>query len=122
MNKKLLFKPVMVIAGTALMATGCVVREEVRYRNPPPPAVVVQPGPVYGEVYVDSEPPPLREEVITVSPDPAFVWIGGGWFWEGRWVWHGGRWGRPPRIGAVWIGPHHVYRGGRHVWVRGHWG
>jgi len=103
-----------------LFASGCVVRE-VRYQSPPPPAVVVQPGPVGSEVYVDSAPPPPIVESVTVAPDPAFIWIGGFWGWEGRWVWHAGYWGRPPHRGAVWIGPHYAFRGGRHVWVRGGW-
>ena len=116
----MLLKPVLVMAGSALLATGCVVREEVRYR-PPPPGVVVEAPPAAGEVYVDSEPPPPVVESITVAPAPGFIWVGGAWFWEGRWVWHAGHWGRPPRAGAVWIGPRYAFRDGRRVWVRGYW-
>ncbi len=114
-------KPVLLTAGVSLLATGCVVREEVRYRNPPP-AVVVQPGPVAsGEVVVNGAPPDPIVEVQPLAPDPTFVWIGGFWAWHGRWVWEAGHWGHPPHPGAVWYGPHYVYRGGRHVWVRGYW-
>src|ERR1700722_15516484 len=122
MNKLSFLKPVLLITGTSLLATGCVVREEVRYRPPPPGVVVVaQPGPapVAGEVEVSSEPPAPIVETVTVAPDPNFVWVGGAWFWEGRWVWHAGHWGRPPRRGAVWIGPRYAFRDGHRVWVRG---
>ena len=120
MNKTLFLKPVLLIAGTSLLATGCVVREDVRYR-PPPRTVVVESAPAEGEVVVTSEPPPPVVETVTLAPEPGVVWIGGAWFWEGRWIWHAGHWGRPPHRGAVWVGPRHVYRGGHHVWVRGYW-
>jgi hypothetical protein len=120
MNKPSLLKSVLVIAGTSVLATGCVVRE-VRYRDrPPPPAVVVQPAPA-PEVVVSGAPPPPMEEVVPPQPDVTFVWIPGVWVWRGGWVWDGGRWGRPPHPGAVWVPHRYVYRNGRHVWVRGGW-
>ena len=110
------------MAGTALLASGCVVREDVRYRNPPPP-VVAEPGPppAGGEIVVSGAPPAPIVETVTIAPDPVSIWIGGAWIWRGGWVWAPGHWERPPHRGAVWFAPHYAYRGGRHVWVRGYW-
>ena len=124
MNKLSLLKSVLLISSVSLLATGCVVRE-VRYRNPPPPpppAYAVQPPPVAGgEVEVAGPPPAPIVETVTVAPDPAFIWIGGFWAWEGRWVWRPGHLDRPPRPGARWFAGGYVFRGGRHVWVRAGW-
>jgi len=117
MNKTTLIRPVLLIAGASLLMTGCVVREEVRYRNPPP-AVIAEPG----EVVVTEPPPAPQVDVEVVQPGPGFFWIPGAYFWVGgRWEWRGGHWDRPPRPGVRWYGPHYVYRGGRHIWVRGGW-
>lgn len=79
-------------------------------------------GPVVGtEVIVTQAPPPPRNEVVVVSPGPAYVWIPGAWVWQGRWVWEGGRWSVPPRPGGVWVSHRYVYRGGTHVYVHGGW-
>jgi len=80
-------------------------------------------GPVPGEVVVDQTPPPDREEVVTVAPEPGFVWVGGYWGWHGgAYVWVPGGWHRPPRPGVVWQrGYWHPRPGGGHVWVRGRW-
>ncbi|MDB6023275.1 MAG: hypothetical protein JWQ04_3132 [Pedosphaera sp.] len=122
MNKTSLLKTVLLIGGTTVLASGCVVREEVRYRSPQPPPVVVEaPAPPGGEVVVTEAPPAPIVETLTVAPAPGFIWIGGGWIWRGGWVWAPGHWDRPPRRGAVWIAPRYAYRGGRHVWVRGYW-
>jgi hypothetical protein len=75
-----------------------------------------------GEVYVDSEPPPLQVDVATPIPGPGYVWIGGEWGWEGgRWAWHGGHWDRPPHPGAHWAAGRFENRGGRRVYHRGGW-
>jgi hypothetical protein len=120
MNNKVLVKSVLLMAGVSLVATGCVVREEVRYRNPPP-TVVAAPAPVAGEVEVTEAPPPAVVESVTIAPDPTFVWVGGVWVWDGRWVWQPGRWMRPPHRGAIWVRGGYVYRGGRHYYARGYW-
>ena len=52
--------------------------------------------------------PPV--ETIVVAPGPGYVWIGGEWLWNGRWVWVTGHWGYPPHPHAVWVGGH---------WLRG---
>jgi hypothetical protein len=102
------------ILGASLLAGGCVVRERVVYRPPPPY--------VGGEVEVGTAPPPPLVETVTVAPDPAFIWVGGVWVWGGGgWRWEGGHWGRPPHPGAIWVPHRYEYRGGRHVWVRGGW-
>ena|ERR1041385_6707971 len=97
----------------ALLLGGCIVRERVVYRSRPP---IVE-----NEVVVaDAPPAPIVEETV-VAPGPGFVWVGGAWVWHGRWVWEHGHWARPPHPGAVWVAPRYVFRGGRHVWVRGGW-
>jgi hypothetical protein len=100
----------------ALMS-GCVVA--VR------PAPVVYSEPMYtqpaGEVVVDSDPPPPQYEVVGVAPGPGFIWVGGYWHWNGRWVWYGGHYARPPHPGAVWIHARYEWHGGRRVYIAGFW-
>ena len=119
MNNISLLKPILAIVGSALLATGCVVHEHVS--NPNPPVTVVDSVSASDAVYVNSGPPAPIIERVPIVPSPGYVWIGGAWYWQGRWVWHAGRWGRPPQFGAVWIGPHYGFRGGRYVWYRGYW-
>lgn len=109
------FIKTVLIATTLPLLAGCVERRVV-YRDRP---VYVEPA---SEVVVETPaPPPPQVEVITTSPDPAFVWVGGEWAWRGRWVWVGGHWGPRPHPNAVWVrggwGPH----GHGHVWISGHW-
>jgi len=108
----------LLLAGTYL-TSGCVVRERVVYHQPG--SRVVATTAVGSEIIVTEAPPPPVSEVITVSPGPNFIWIGGSWVWRGHWYWERGHWDRPPRIGAVWVPHHYVYRGGVHVFVRGGW-
>ncbi len=65
-------------------------------------------APQTSAVYVQSAPPPPPVETVYVAPGPGYIWIGGEWVWNGRWVWVSGHWSYPPR-------PHTV-------WVRGYWG
>jgi hypothetical protein len=78
-------------------------------------------GTVYGEVDVVGDPPPVIVETAPPTPGVGYVWIGGSWVWNGRWVWEHGRWGRPPHPGAVWVPHRYETRNGRHVFVRGGW-
>ena len=78
------------IAIGSLLVSGCVVRERVVYRQPPPPATVGE------EVVVTGAPPAPFVETVAVSPGPGLVWIGGCWVWRGHWVWEHGRWVHPP--------------------------
>jgi YXWGXW repeat-containing protein len=66
-------------------------------------------------------PPPLRQEVIGVAPEPDYIWESGYWAWVGdRHEWVGGHWAKA-RPGRHWVA---------HTWVRqgdgwhlrpGHW-
>jgi outer membrane lipoprotein SlyB len=62
---------------------------------------------------VSQEPPLPPVETMTPAPSPDYVWVGGEWIWNGRWVWVVGHWGLPPYGGAVWV---------RGAWVRGPYG
>src|ERR1700690_3116825 len=53
---------------------------------------------------VDQPPPPPPVETVVVAPGPGYVWIGGEWVWNSRWLWVGGHWGYPPYPQAVWVG------------------
>src|SRR5437016_6029135 len=85
--------------------------------TPATPAGPAAPAPaVATEVVVDEAPPPPIAETMSVSPDPTFVWVPGGYLWENRrWRWEPGHWVRPPRPGAVWIPHQYQHRDGRHV-------
>ncbi len=104
----------LLIIAVSMLVSGCVVRERTVYRQPPPPVVG-------GEIVVTGAPPPPMVETVTVSPGPAFVWIGGAWAWHGHWVWERGHWAHPPHPGAVWVAHHYEYRNGVHVFIRGGW-
>ena len=75
----------------------------------------------YADGVVMVAPPPPREEVIGVPPEPGYVWLGGYWGWVGnRHEWMPGHWAAP-RPGHHWV---------THQWVRqgdgwrlrpGHW-
>jgi hypothetical protein len=49
-------------------------------------------------------PPPVPVETVLVAPGPDYVWVGGEWVWNGRWVWMTGHWIVPPYSHAIWIG------------------
>lgn len=53
---------------------------------------------------VTQAPPPVPVETVVVAPAPGYVWVGGEWIWNGRWVWSAGHWAYPPHVGAIWIG------------------
>jgi outer membrane lipoprotein SlyB len=72
-------------------------------------------------VYVSQAPPPAVTETYVVAPGPGYVWCGGEWIWNGRWVWVSGHWARPPRPGAIWISA--SWSRGSHGWHHhgGYW-
>jgi hypothetical protein len=77
-------------------------------------AVVEPVGAPVGEVEVDAAPPPPQVEVVPAVPFAGAVWIGGYWGWRGgRHVWIGGHY-EAGRPGYHWE-PH------RWVAVGGHW-
>jgi WXXGXW repeat (2 copies) len=91
---------------------------------PPPPVVMSTPPPYSGEVIIaDSAPPPPMVETVYAAPGPDYVWIGGHWGWQGRWVWLAGRYERHPHWhpGGGWEAGHWDHRDRGYVWVEGHW-
>jgi hypothetical protein len=75
-----------------------------------------------GSYYVRTGPPAPRYAVIGSAPGPGYVWTNGYWDWRGRnWVWVDGRWLRPPRARAVWVGPEWRHEGNRWRFRRGYW-
>jgi outer membrane lipoprotein SlyB len=70
---------------------------------------------------ITETPPPPPAETVVLAPGPGYVWIGGEWVWNGRWVWRAGYWGYPPYPHAVWVGGY--WGRGEHGWYRrqGHW-
>ena len=70
---------------------------------------------------VTEAPPPPPVERVVLAPGPGYVWIGGDWVWNGRWVWRAGYWAYPPYPHAVWVGGY--WGRGPHGWHRspGHW-
>ena len=116
MKEKMLFRTLLTVTASSLLLGGCVYRERVVYRQPVNGETETE-----TEVAVDEAPPAPVVEEIGMAPAPGFIWIGGYWGWNGRWMWQSGHWGRPPHRGALWIGPRYAIRGGRHVFIRGYW-
>lgn len=73
-----------------------------------------------GSAYVvDDDPPPLRNEVVTVRP--GFVFVHGNWHRErGRWAWTDGHYERE-RAHRRYVDGRWERRGNRRVWVQGQW-
>ncbi len=80
------------------------------------PEAVVSGVPTVTVVVDDRPPAPLVEAIPATPPAPGYVWIGGDWVWNDRWVWVDGHWAKPPHPHSVWItgdwvkGPHGWYR------------
>ena len=87
------------------------------------PQVVVAAAPSPGvEIVVASAPPPPRQEVIYARPGRDYVWVNGYWSWRGgRHVWIAGHYELPPRGQRVWIEPRWERRGGSHIFIEGRW-
>ena len=66
MKKSNMFKLVLVLSGSCLLATGCYVEA----RGPRAEVAVAAPG----EVYVDSAPPALLADPQPVMPGDGFIW------------------------------------------------
>src|ERR1041385_3092672 len=106
---------------------GFVLKEGYWDEAPPPPApasatttTVVQAPPQ--EIVVSTPPPPPQREIIYERPAPSYVWIQGYWAWRGgRHVWVAGHWEAPPRANLVWVPSRWELRGDRYVFVGGYW-
>ena len=94
--------------------TACVERRVVVHErvpaNPPPETVIVS-----------EAPPAPRVEVAPAAPGPEYVWVGGYWSWQGRWVWVPGHWATRPGPRSTWVAGHWAPRRRGYVWVPGHW-
>ena len=102
------------LAPLLAFSPGCVVVE-----RPATAPFVVSAAP--DEVVVTQDAPAPLYEVVGVAPGPGFIWVGGFWHWDGRWVWNRGHYARPPHPGARWMGPRYLTRGGARVYVHGYW-
>jgi hypothetical protein len=107
--KKSLLVSAILVAGALVLLTGCVERRVVYVQGPPPGTVVAE------------APPAPPAEVVTVAPGPGYVWVGGNWSWQGRWVWIPGYWAARPHPHAVWVGGHWAPHARGYIWVGGHW-
>jgi WXXGXW repeat (2 copies) len=92
-----------------------------RWSAPPQPVVWTPPVAPAQPVYIQTQPPPVINEVIAAAPFANAVWIPGYWHWNGfNHVWLAGHWSAP-RAGWRWEadrwtqGPQGWYR------VPGHW-
>jgi hypothetical protein len=81
---------------------------------------VVEPAEVVSPTYIAVPPP--RQEVITESPGPSYVWIRGRWKrTPDKWTWVSGKWVKPPFSNAYWVPGYWQLRGGKYKWETGHW-
>lgn len=86
----------------------------------PTSVVVTQPAPAPQVVVVAPPAPP--QEVVYRRPSPYHVWVPGFWAWRGgRYVWIGGHWERPPYGRRSWEAPRWERRGNNYVFIEGHW-
>ena len=85
------------------------------------PSMIGENSTVQTTTVVAGPPPPPPVQPVVLAPGPGYVWVGGEWLWNGRWVWRAGYWSLPPYPHAVWVGGH--WGSGPHGWYRrpGHW-
>lgn len=75
------------------------------------------------EVLVVAAPPPPRREIIYAPPSRFHVWIPGYWAWRGgRHVWMAGHYELPPHGHHAWQEPRWERRGGNYIFIEGRWG
>jgi hypothetical protein len=73
------------------------------------------------QIYVNVRPSvPVYTRVA--APSPRHVWIDEEWEERGgRYVFVGGHWAEPPHPGMIWVGGFWRHSPRGEVWVRGHW-
>jgi len=79
------------------------------------------PGTAAG-IYVGSEPPVARVEVVPTSPGFNYVWVGGHWGWRSNnYYWIPGGWVVPSRGFSVWVPGRWNHDGHGWFWTDGYW-
>ena len=97
-------------------------RDAVVAVSAPPPPPDVRPGPPPAVVVLRDPPPPPRHEWKSARPSPRHAWIDGYWALRGgRRVWIAGHWEVPPRGRTVWVAPHWDRRRDGYVFIDGYW-
>jgi hypothetical protein len=121
------------LAASALLLTGCVVREvhEIRYvregSNRAPGASGAtcdgcDAGAAPGAVMAETQPPPPLVEEPLDQPSDGYVWTDGYWDWNGSdWDWVSGTWVPPVGDGVVYIPPAYYATGSHCLYVPGRW-
>ncbi|MFZ0008286.1 MAG: hypothetical protein WAK94_08635 [Steroidobacteraceae bacterium] len=124
---------VLLLAGTAITLSGCVVRAGFAAPPPPPPAVYVAPPPAPAvvapapaadaEVQASEAPPALPVYEQPACPVEGYLWTPGYWaFGPGGYFWVPGTWVAPPRVGFLWTPGYWGFVGAVYVWHGGYWG
>jgi len=76
-----------------------------------------------GSVSSTAAPPPLPEEEQPSLSEDGALWTPGYWYWRDQaYVWIGGAWARPPRVGVLWTPAYWGTAGTVFVFHPGHWG
>ena len=73
-------------------------------------------------LYVAIPPPPDPVEIEGSAPSPVYVWVTGGYDWNGvEYVWIPGQWEPRPYDRAVWISGKWTQTRRGWVWIDGRW-
>ena len=84
--------------------------------------LLLQTGASGAEVIINLAPPRAVVETPPPSPGPLWVWDPGYHAWRGgKYVWVPGHYIKKPRPTAKWVPGHYVQRPKGWVWVPGHW-
>lgn len=116
------------LAIAVFVVAGCYDPYAYPYNYYPQP--YYQAGPAYayaqgqqpdGQMITQAPPAPV-EESIPAAPYDGAVWCDGYWGWSGAtYVWIGGRYLMPPRVGFYWYPGGYVRRHGGYAFVHGRW-